>query len=162
MVNLRIWRAIDDQSKQFRSIDRSFSRIFLPLANTEYFICQSTPSIASLGLSTCKFTVLSKDGRWSPNATSKGNGRPIIARRVVCLRLMNFWNIFRRRHFTYVTLNRVRVRVSCKTPYLKISHVSWTLGAAMLCVEILQILQSLWNMTGVAWQHGCLATCQIS
>ena len=31
MIDLRIWRAIDDQSKQVRSIDQSFSRIVLTL-----------------------------------------------------------------------------------------------------------------------------------
>ena len=49
----------------------------------------------------------------------------------------------------------------CKTPYFNISLMSLELlrETARLCLEI---LQSLWNMTGMASQHCCWATCQIS
>ena len=79
---------------------------------------------------------------------------------------MNFRNNFHRSRFTSVTLKQGLYSLSCtccKTSYLKISRVFWTLEAARLCLNILQLSTFRYDRRGLATLLlGSWATCQIS
>ena len=98
-----------------------------------------------------------------PNVTHKHNGRPIVACRVVRFTTSEF-----SKYFSPTLFYICDIEISCtccKTSYLKISHVSWTLKLSKLWGCVLKYSKHvLWNniMTGMAWQHYCWATYHIS